>query len=82
MIWARIVSRGPIKIECEKKARLMRLQNKGLKMDSQAKFQGLKYVKDIQRIQAEVASSRKHKLTHKVPLADERKLKKKAKRTQ
>ena len=63
-------------------ARLMRLQNKGLKMDLQAKFQGLKHVKDIQRIQAAVASSQKRKLTRKVPLADKRKLEKKAKRNE
>jgi hypothetical protein len=61
-------------------ARLMRLRNKGLKMDSQAKFQGLKHIKEIQYIQAAVASNRKRKLTRKVPLADERKFEKKAKR--
>ena len=61
-------------------ARLMRLRNKGLKMDSQAKFQGLKHIKEIQHIQAAVASNRKRKLTRKVPLADERKFEKKAKR--
>ena len=49
-------------------------------MDSQAKFQGLKHIKEIKYIQAAVASSRKRKLTRMVPLADERKVKKKAKR--
>jgi hypothetical protein len=58
----------------------MRLRNKVLKMDSQAKFQGLKLVKEIQCIQAAVANNRKRKLTRKVPLADERKVEKKAKR--
>jgi hypothetical protein len=61
-------------------ARLMRLRNKGLKMDSQAKFQGMKHIKSIQSIQAAVASNRKRKLTRKVPLADERKIEKKARR--
>ncbi len=61
-------------------ARLMRLRNKGLQMDSQAKFQGMKHIKEIQYIQAAVASSRKRKLTRMVPLADERKVEKKAKR--
>jgi hypothetical protein len=61
-------------------ARLMRLRNKGLQMDSQAKFQGMKHIKEIQYIQAAVASSRKRKLTRVVPLADERKVEKKAKR--
>jgi hypothetical protein len=61
-------------------ARLMRLQNKGLKMDSQAKYQGLKLIKEIQCIQAAVANNRKRKLARKVPLADERKVEKKAKR--
>jgi hypothetical protein len=61
-------------------ARLMRFRNKGLKMDLQAKFQGLKLTKEIQCIQAAVANNRKRKLTRKVPLADERKIEKKAKR--
>jgi hypothetical protein len=51
-------------------ARLMRLRNKGLKMDSQTNFQGLKLNKEIQCIQAAVANNRKCKLTHKAPLAD------------
>jgi hypothetical protein len=55
-------------------ARLMRLQNKGLKMDLQAKFQGLKHIKEIQYIQAAVASNQKRKLTCKVPLADKTKI--------
>jgi hypothetical protein len=60
-------------------ARLMWLQNKGLKMDSQMNFQGLKLIsKEIKCIQAAVASNWKRKLTHKVPLADERKVEKKA----
>ena len=49
-------------------------------MDSQAKFQELKHIKEIQHIRAAVASNRKRKLTRKVPLADERKFEKKAKR--
>jgi hypothetical protein len=49
-------------------------------MDSQAKFQGMKHIKSIQSIQAAVASNRKRKLTRKVPLADERKIEKKARR--
>jgi hypothetical protein len=52
----------------------MRLQNKGLKMDLQAKFQGLKHIKEIQYIQAAVASNQKRKLTCKVPLADKTKI--------
>jgi hypothetical protein len=42
-------------------ARLIRLRNKEMKMASQAKFQGLKLVKEIQDIQAAVANSRKKK---------------------
>ena len=61
-------------------ARLMRLRNKGLKMDSQAKFKGLKLIKEIRCIQVAVAGNRKRKLTRKVPLADERKVEKKVKR--
>jgi hypothetical protein len=61
-------------------ARLMGLRNKGLKMDLQAKIQGLKLIKEIQCIQAAVANNRKRKLTRKVPLADEREAEKKAKR--
>jgi hypothetical protein len=61
-------------------ARLMRLRNKGLKMDLQAKFQELKLIKEIQCIQAAVVNNRKRKLTRKAPLADERKVEKKAKR--
>jgi hypothetical protein len=61
-------------------ARLMRLWNKGLKMNLQAKFQGMKYIKSIRSIQAAVTSNRKRKLTHKVPLADKQKVEKKAKR--
>jgi hypothetical protein len=57
----------------------MRLQNKGLKIDSQAKFQGLKLIKEIQCIQAAVANNQKRKLTRKVPLAEERKVERKAK---
>jgi predicted ABC-type ATPase len=34
----------------QNEARLMQLRNKGLKMDSQAKFQGLKLIKEIQYI--------------------------------
>jgi hypothetical protein len=64
----------------QNEARLMPLRNKGLKMDSQAKFQGLKFIKEIQCIQAVVASNWKRKLTRKVPLGDERKVEKKAKR--
>jgi hypothetical protein len=33
-------------------------------MDLQAKFQGLKHIKEIQHIQAAVASNRKCKLTN------------------
>jgi hypothetical protein len=51
----------------------MRLQNKGLKVDSQAKFQGLKLIKEIKYIPAAVASNQKCKLTREVPLADKRK---------
>jgi hypothetical protein len=49
-------------------------------MDSQAKVQVLKLIKEIQCIQAAVANNRKRKLTCKVPLADKRKVEKKAKR--
>jgi hypothetical protein len=49
-------------------------------MDSQVKFQGMTHFKSIQSIQAAVASNQKHKLTRKVPLADEWKIEKKAKR--
>jgi hypothetical protein len=57
----------------------MRLRKKGLKIDSQTKFQGMNHIKEIQSIQAAVASNHKRKLTRKVPLAEERKVEKKAK---
>jgi hypothetical protein len=51
-----------------------------MKMASQAKFQGLKLVKEIQDIQAAVANSRKRKRTSVVSLKEERGINKKEER--
>jgi hypothetical protein len=63
-----------------KEARLIQLRNKEMKMASQAKFQGLKLVKEIQDIQAAVASRRKRKRTSVVWLKEERGINKKEER--